>query len=116
MKWPTVLRNTASGSPTESRFRSRLPVHLLRFTVLVVGLLVVGELFIGLGTCLDVKYGNPLEGAARMLERGVRRDVRVVRPVPVADDRDRRHRGIMPAAPAAGSLLPSEGTGAAWRR
>ena len=64
MKWPTVLRNRANGSPTEPRFRSRLPVHLLRFTVLVVGLLVVGELFIGLGTCLDVKYGNPLEGAA----------------------------------------------------
>jgi hypothetical protein len=53
VKWPTVLRNRASGSPAEPRFSSRLPVHLLRFAILVVGLLAVSELFLASSSCLQ---------------------------------------------------------------
>ena len=37
-------------------------VHLVRFVVLVVGLLVGGELFVGLLGCTTVEYANPLQG------------------------------------------------------
>lgn len=42
----------------------RLMVHLVRFVILAIGLLAVGELFIGLLGCIDVEYENLLQGFA----------------------------------------------------
>lgn len=42
-----------------------LRVHLVRFVVLVVGLLVSGELFVGLLGCIKVEYANLLQGFGR---------------------------------------------------
>jgi len=41
-------------------------VHLLRFAVLQIGLLLVGELLLGVYGCLvDIEYVKPLRGAAQ---------------------------------------------------
>lgn len=52
-------------SPAETSI-SRALIHVLRFVVLMVGLLAVGELLIGLYGCLvDIEYVKLLRGAAQ---------------------------------------------------
>jgi hypothetical protein len=46
---------------------NRLLVHLLRFAVLAIGLLVVGELVIAFLTCQDVKYVSLLQSVGSCL-------------------------------------------------
>jgi hypothetical protein len=56
MKWPKKSRSRTNMLPRLEWLTNRLAVHLVRFAILVVGLLAVSELLMALLTCQDVKY------------------------------------------------------------
>ena len=53
-------------SPSKTELVPRALIHVLRFVVLMVGLLVVGELLVGFYSCLvDIEYVKLLRAAAQ---------------------------------------------------
>jgi hypothetical protein len=62
MKWPHI--SGRENPPRRARWFAPLHVHVFRFAALLVGLLVIGELFFGALLCLDIENANQLKATA----------------------------------------------------